>query len=128
MPRYTCVFLMEGYDHDGYCSGEDARDHENIHEFVVKTVDKSDLVDSPRELEWTDDGCMSGGSGYCHGFWQSYSFRRILNMTDAPSHMSKADIRRHIASINSQVKKDDDEEEDDFNNEDNVEDNDDNED
>lgn len=104
---------MEGKDHDGYCSGEDARDHDLINEYVVKTIDKRDLVESPHDLEWTDDGCTSGGSEYCHGFYQSYLLHRILEVQNAPSEMSKADIRRHIAYIQSKITEEDEEDEED---------------
>lgn len=112
MPRYVCVFWMEGKDHDGYCSGEDARDHEPLDEYVIRTLYKDNLINSPSDLEWVDDGCTSGGSGYCYGFGQSYTLRRILEVIDTT--VSKGDLRRHIANIHSQIQdeEDDDEEED----------------
>jgi hypothetical protein len=104
---------MEGKDHDGYCSGEDARHHDFIGEYVIRTVDRDTLIESPDDLEWTDDGCTSGGSEYyCHGFYQTYSLNRILDVLDVPNDVTRADIRQHIQTMNRKIEENADEDED----------------
>ena len=51
MPRYVCVFLMEGKDHSGYCSGEDARDHEETATYEIGTLHQDDLIRSSEDLK-----------------------------------------------------------------------------
>ena len=107
MPKYVCAFKMQGKDHDGYCSGEDARTHECVEEYVVATIRKDRLIRRPADLEWTNVGCTTGGSGYCKGFSQSYTLVSVLKVLDVSREMSKADVKAHIAAINGQIESSD---------------------
>ena len=130
MPRYVCAYRVRGKDHDGYCSGEDAKHYPPLDKYVIKTLQKDEYVESPRELEWTDRGCTSGESGYCRGFWQKYSLKYVLDVKDA-NWVDDVDdyesfIKDHIWRINSKIKDERDVEDSDDGDEDGNDDGDDN--
>jgi hypothetical protein len=74
-------FLMEGDDHCGYCSGEEADIHqEEVTKLIETSMFKPTDFDSdgylkPEKLSYLNkynDGCTTTGSGYCIGFYQLY--------------------------------------------------------
>jgi hypothetical protein len=95
MPKYLVKYKVVGCDHDGYCSGSDADGpDENFEHEEYDLVDKDQPEDKnyfdknilPDQIEldqnhfvkdlevfnYRIDGCTSGGSGYCSGFYQEY--------------------------------------------------------
>jgi len=72
--------LLDGDDHDGYCSGEEADIHQEeiiklieTSEFNPQDFDSNDWLKLPmlHKLDKYHEGCTSeSGSGYCSGFYQ----------------------------------------------------------
>jgi len=92
-------YQIEGYDHDGYCSGADTFGQDTPDNWINYKLfyDKSEIVSYKKydsetyhildiKNDFTDDifnkdidifndyndGCTSRGSGYCNGFYQEW--------------------------------------------------------
>lgn len=84
------TYDVEGFDHSGYCSGNDVEKNEEPehwkHEelYINDKYDKYDFIKGNLKLTDFDKinyGCTSnGGSGYCSGFYQKYKTRRVKLM------------------------------------------------
>jgi hypothetical protein len=88
-------YNVKGFDHSGYCSGEEVSDSEKPNKWkhmeIVETSeynDKNFIIDSEGEqiltadyledFETKEDGCTSqSGSGYCKGMYQEYTPYKI---------------------------------------------------
>jgi len=81
MFKYTVRYMMTGKDHDGYCSGMEDDDMENLDEIVVVTR-RLGPIERLSQLNFHEDGCTSmSGSGYCRGAYRFYHALRVLKIT-----------------------------------------------
>lgn len=81
---YFVKFIVTGYDHCGYCTDENTLGREPFLR-LKKLVRVNRRVKKLRELDFREDGCTSGGSGYCDGFYQQYTAIRVLSTTPPSS-------------------------------------------
>ena len=83
MYAYEVNYLVTGWDHDGYCSGEDRNTMEKLNRPEQLTIQRP-LVDTITELDFFEKGCTSHrsgkGSGYCRGAGQNHRAIRVLSI------------------------------------------------
>jgi hypothetical protein len=116
--KFLVKFLVEGPDHRGYCSGEEADGSSDVRvRFELfdthHELDENGFSKRKEDLDYENEGCTSGGSGYCKGFHQSYvaKWARCIESTEyldaiktVQECLQKFKYKhRHIDDINFEV-------------------------
>ena len=78
---YTIRFRVRGNDHQGYCSGAEADEENEVDFNKKKVIENVPLAERLDTFDHTEHGCTSArGSKYCTGFARRYKAVKCIDL------------------------------------------------
>lgn len=78
---YTIRFRVRGNDHQGYCSGAEADEENEVDFNKKKVIENVPLAERLDTFDHTEHGCTSArGSKYCTGFSRRYKAVKCIDV------------------------------------------------